>query len=106
MTKHTPGPWITSAMYGLQNEHEYLVWANDAAVCHVFQRSENADPAATQRANARLIASAPDLLAALQSMLDADDAICNNVGRGVDQAMSRIAAIDSARAAIARAQGE
>lgn len=51
----------------------------------------------------RLAAAAPDLLEALEEMLQADDAICNNVGRKSDQAMQRIAAIDSANAAIKKA---
>jgi hypothetical protein len=46
-----------------------------------------------------------DLLVALQDMLAADDAICQNRGLKSDQATSRIAAIDNARAAIAKAGG-
>ena len=44
-----------------------------------------------------------ELLEALQELLSADDAICGDKGSKSDQAMQRIAAIDSARAAIARA---
>jgi hypothetical protein len=57
-------------------------------------------------ANAELIATAPELLAALEYMLQADNDICENVGTKSDQAMSRIAAIDAARNAIARAKGQ
>ena len=60
MSKHTPGPWTTT------NRGDE-VWAGDTFICR---------PAATQdriggmqlgecRANARLIAAAPDLLEAL-----------------------------------------
>ena len=61
--------------------------------------------AGNYRANATLIAAAPELLAALEYMLRADDAICNDAGTKSDQAMNRIAAIDAARAAIAKAKG-
>jgi hypothetical protein len=97
MTKHTRYPWTVES-------DQTTVSMGDQVV--IVGPAPDGASRAEMIANARLIASAPDLLAALQSMLDADDAICNNVGRGVDQAMSRIAAIDSARAAIARAQGE
>ena len=96
--KHTPGPWRVSVdMRGLGNV--------PVAGVETVEGFSIANCGTHGEANASLIASAPDLLEALQAMLDADDAICNNIGRGVDQAMARIAAIDSARAVIARATG-
>lgn len=47
-----------------------------------------------------------DLIDALQDLLEADEAICDNTGSKADQAMSRIAAIDQARAALAKVGGE
>lgn len=56
-------------------------------------------------ANARLIAAAPELLGALKAMMHADECISENRGHKSDQAMQRIAALDLATAAIARAEG-
>jgi hypothetical protein len=66
MSKPTPGPW----------EHEpstyddlesYGVWCGDGIglVCTVYSGLE---PAGSSEANARLIAAAPDLLAACEAM--------------------------------------
>ena len=44
------------------------------------------------------------LVAALEYMLSADRAICENIGLKSDQAMNRIAALDQARAALAAAK--
>jgi len=71
MSKHTPGPWETDAaehdspyqnilvMHG-QHRAVCTVWIDDAPV---------QDFNAEQRANARLIAAAPDLLAFAQEFL-------------------------------------
>lgn len=50
-----------------------MIWADEigAAVAHVYNRSEMAsDNHATQAANARLIAAAPDLLAQLAAFVE------------------------------------
>jgi hypothetical protein len=59
-TKHTPGPWQSSgtAVYA-ENGREILFGAHNT-------RSGDADE---RRANARLIAASPDLLAAARWML-------------------------------------
>jgi hypothetical protein len=44
------------------------------------------------------------LVESLESLLSADDAICENIGLKSDQAMMRIAALDQARAALALAK--
>ena len=54
-------------------------------------------------ANAALIAAAPQLLDALRLLLQADDMRCENIGTKVDQAMTRISAIDYANRVIAQA---
>ena len=59
---HTPGPWRQDTMSGT------TVWGGDkthgnaVAVCQGFEREEN-------RANAALIAAAPELLEALREAL-------------------------------------
>ena len=64
MTKHTPGPWKTS------NMAPGIVYAEtggrrDELVCTAYRRDND-----EHKANAALIASAPDLLAALRNLLD------------------------------------
>jgi hypothetical protein len=52
---------------------------------------------------ANLFAAAPELLAALQLMVRADECISENIGTKADHTMIRIAALDMAQAAIAKA---
>lgn len=95
MSKHTPGPWETD-----KADHDVpyqdikikaarrtvcTVWIDDAP-CHDFN--------AEQDANARLIASAPELLAALR-LFSGDNSTHTEVER-----------IAAARAVIAKATGE
>ena len=56
---HTPGPWATDPEVG----HEMVLGSDGKMVadCSIFARRKN--EVATNRANARLIAAAPDLLA-------------------------------------------
>lgn len=54
----------------------------------------------------QLVEAAPELLAALQAMLQADEAIRQDSIPKSDQAMLRIAALDAAYAAIAKATGQ
>lgn len=70
---------------------------------HVLACAESCLLVESQR-SAKLAATNAQLLAALKDMLQADQAICDNIGAKSDQAMNRIAAIDSARAALANPQ--
>jgi len=86
---HTPGPWITKE----STEH----WGRvDVTVCAAFTANDVATAwqgtTAVNRANARLIAAAPDLLEALKSAAD-----WIGKGRGGEHI------VDIARAAIAKA---
>lgn len=58
-TQHTQGSWEVTAEHIITGNSEYLAWLDESTV---------AEP--EWRANARLIASAPDLLAALQRIAD------------------------------------
>lgn len=62
MSKHTPGPWFID---GSIRKTDLIVSNNDyqVAICITHQNPES------NKANARLIAAAPDLLFALQSAL-------------------------------------
>lgn len=66
-TKHTPGPWAVESDTDIVSDSGDFV-----ASCH-----EPGSDVSTAReyANARLIAAAPDLLAALQAIMDDPDAV-------------------------------
>jgi len=105
MTGHTPGPWhIRKAITG----GDYAITAKDGphdiivgeAWFLVGERPHNEIVAAPVEANARLMASAPELLAALKEMeawtahaFDADDPDMD------------LPELSQARAAIANAEG-
>jgi hypothetical protein len=91
MNKHTPGPWSATGASG-------RLQINDAtgemiAVIRYLGNSEEA--IASEAANARLMATAPDLLEALQVLLDSVEGNRVTVGD-----------CNQARAAIARATGD
>ena len=92
--KHTPGPWF----YGRQNENEsgakpiaYLSASRDPRNFTVWAFADRVR--ASQEDDARLIAAAPDLLAALQEIVKNDPYHQSSAGI-------------IARAAIAKATGE
>jgi hypothetical protein len=91
-TQHTPGPW--SAFNYSWCETSIIAQGFDHGICsldinHATEESQEADEA-QMAANARLIAAAPDLLAALIAVLHSKDK----------------QGLDLARAAIAKATGE
>lgn len=92
---HTPGPW--QAWEPLRNSrHRPITQApNGQTIAYVqYSQSMPVD------ANARLIASAPELLAALK---EARRCLAYHVGK--DQFSADIAAVEQAEAAIAKAEG-
>ena len=86
MSKYTPGPWHTAGEQGVQ-----IRSAKDQ-IAKVWTMRGN-----EWKANARLIAAAPDLLEALKEIVDAAD------GAGWEQLDP---SFKKARAAIAKATGE
>lgn len=71
--KHTPGPW--RVVKSQDNFHNYPDWSTfavrDARNCCLLVLGEvDHLPAPENKANARLIAAAPDLLAALENALE------------------------------------
>lgn len=100
---HTSGPWLRGESVGY---HEPIM-AGGVTVAHVILTDTYEDEA---DANARLIAAAPDLLAALKEMLAAD-----GMASHTDTALREMHAdgywptfipiILHARAAIAKAEG-
>lgn len=91
--KHTPGPWYSE----MNVDGEINTWAFDdpgsprIGVAKAY-KNKNAE------ANARLIAAAPDLLAALERVLE-----CRRFKISLD---TNAAALEQARAAIAKAKGK
>jgi hypothetical protein len=98
--KHTPGPWQFDAQddaHVVSDDYHVI----RAGCGYLAEAKEEREPGFRiaghmTEADARLIAAAPDLLAALQSILP--DAVGNHIG-GPDTQVR----IDSARAAIAKA---
>jgi hypothetical protein len=98
---HTPGPWMIRPFRGGFIRDSISICGT--SIQEITALSAPPDRFHEQAANARLIAAAPELLAALNAMLNADEAICENIGTLSDQAMQWIAAVDAAQAAIAKA---
>jgi len=90
-TQHTPGPWQYAFEGGTT---AFLVEADGTTVARLSV-TENSSAHSALAANARLLASAPDLLAALRDIVTASSANCGD---------SLANAIQTARAAIARVE--
>jgi len=97
MTKHTPGPWTYSRWDESRGTSFYIAQADGAPytpnysdVATLVAETCLGEQVSIQEANARLIAAAPDLLRALECLLE----------------MGHAKAGDLARAAIAKARGE
>lgn len=98
---HSPGPWVAIDTDG---EHHAIV-APDADQDHFTVICIGPDDA-TENANARLIAAAPDLLAALETMLGEHELLTSlRRASGLPPALTNMT-IDAAHAAIAKAKGE
>lgn len=89
--QHTPGPWAVSPYNNIVSKN--------GTVAKTEQMPGNDD--AERKANARLIAAAPDLLSALSRIADYLDGVNNGTRAEVDT--SWVGQV--ARAAIAKARG-
>ena len=106
-TKHTPGPWSIGALVSFDGDDNEISsveisgfgW-RQFAKCIVKYGNEESEEG---QANAQLIAAAPDLLEALETLLNASHPI---IHRGKAVCADRIKAKRLARAAIAKAKGE
>ena len=100
-TKHTPAPWHVSGIS--QHDGSVSIAKDRFVICLVTNAASIFDvvqghPPEAQFANARLIAAAPELLQALEALLDMD--ISYQRGRKVQEAET------AARAAVSKAKGE
>lgn len=98
MSGHTPGPWRIAPEFSVLS-----VWSGDTEVASAWRESGWIDEA-TQRANARLIAAAPDLLAACEAMLAHE--VYTYEGNLEARVTVPRDVIDQLRAAIAKARPE
>ena len=100
--KHTPGPWRID-----DEQRDFRILADGAAAPVAFISRLYREDLPPALANARLIAAAPDLLAALENLAASMDAGTAKILILDDEAYGgwRHGNIDSARAAIARAKG-
>lgn len=96
--KHTPGPWATISRVEGNHVGPDAKRAKEFDICITPQTEEG-------RANARLIASAPCLLEALEQLLDAVG-ILRQSGVNVLAVPQAVKARELAHAAIKKARGE
>jgi hypothetical protein len=92
MSKHTPGPWHVDA-----GDYKYHIYYSREQSDHYFVEVDGDDDDEA-KANARLIAAAPDLLAALKALL-----FNAQHGNGLD---AHYRAQGEALVAIAKAEGK
>ena len=104
MSKHTPGPWV---VYG--NGIFPKGKSSNIATASIMNFELNHDgtqkPCKEMEANANLIAAAPDLLAALNRLVDLHLCEQEGVGAGMPTAEDWYEAVEAAEAAIEKAEG-
>lgn len=93
MTKYTPSPWICKPSY--MSDAAYNVYDEDG---NFLTKSDD-----VHEANARLIASAPDMLEALEAFIEAER---GHDWSGISPTCIERMAYEAARAAIKKAKGE
>ncbi|HFF2105780.1 TPA: hypothetical protein ACGBGH_004783 [Pseudomonas aeruginosa] len=98
MSKHTPGPWFVNGRESYTKYVEARIGGGllqEVAACGPTEQQEQ------QEANARLIAAAPELLEALQGMIEVYGGQYND--DCLPKASTELELIQQARAAIAKA---
>lgn len=99
MSKHTPGPWEARGWSIKYPGNGVRVCVVDQADKALKQFGDYDEDMAVCKANARLIAAAPELLEALRNLLADAESL------GIDDSTVSGSAIE-ARAALAKANGE
>lgn len=107
--KHTPGPWrVVNKPHETRNERRigirssanaWIASVGNMATAHAAPGSRLLDE---QEANARLIAAAPALLAALREIVDTED---DQLISGIEYVGRIGGALKAARSALAAAEG-
>jgi len=96
--QHTPGPWQAVSM----TAYTYVILDLDGDAVGTAVARSSYEPPDTPLANARLMAAAPDLLAALQRIATMRDL---PIGDAQEEMSSRLYAAEIAAVAIAKAEG-
>ena len=97
---HTPGPWRVSSALPTKTRGIDILAGHSRMTASVYLHPHYmADDAAADHANAKLVAAAPDLLAALQAIIDLDDGDAPDLWHFEKE-------FDAGRAAIAKALGK
>lgn len=91
-TKFTPGPWYAMAGQGPISDQAAVFDEGDDLIADCRPIDDDVRSVEENQANARLIAAAPDLYAALEGVIAVAD--------------RRTVEFDAARAALAKARGE
>lgn len=101
---HTPGPWLTDIENPVTDIKAtgFLEVLDDANGTLAFVNCESMPPSKEDFANARLIAAAPELLAAVEDLLDVLD-METDAQKEVSEQTQEV--LDAAYAAIAKAKG-
>lgn len=110
MTKHTPGPW---QVYHWDTHSDAFDGSDEHESPYVLETSKEVDLLDEHDANARLMEAAPDLLAALEQLVERVDWLAqidaNPDWQPIDGTPMRLVKandIDYARDAIVKARGE
>lgn len=104
MSKHTPGPWSSSKRDDAVFVPLKSIDCERIGFCICFVNTDNKSINDEAKANARLIAAAPELLEAADNALNTLIACCVSAG-GVDDRRTILEAQQMLRAAIAKATG-
>jgi hypothetical protein len=101
---HTPGPWVVPP----DSDGFSIETVDGRIIAQAMQVSPPTNPFRHQerRANARLIAAAPDLLNTLRELVEIADAAISAGDWKVDGCCDPSLSLDWARAAIAKVTGE
>jgi hypothetical protein len=106
-TKHTPGPWRLGKEWSTSHADinrktlvNVLQGAHGGVVAELWAYSNDPGQVGEMRADARLIAAAPELLEALEDLL------CNPNVRAAMSGLTGADRLERADAAVAKAKGE
>ena len=99
MSKHTPGPWVNSPE-GVRGADGSIVRIGKTGLALVIGRSD-----VQSDANGVLVIAAPQLLAALEKLIEKTNYIGQYLPHNAPTTEVRVA-IENARAALAAAKGE
>lgn len=100
--KFEAGPWVVKDETEIRSSNGVEQWVAEA---HWFYSRRGTKITPKERANARLISAAPDMLAALKGLMLGDNCCCD-VAIGNPMYIDHSDSCKAARAAIAKAEGK